>query len=188
MIPFTETRTTPLPSELSFLLADHPRDSWERDPHFLRSTRNWIAAHRLFRDLAYLLRTGAEHYLDGDFDATSYAPRLSVYGDRLVRALHGHHRFEDLSFFPELSEADARFDEGLAILEADHLALDATLDGFTRVSNRALKLLQLDEAQARDEIGAVHDGAVRIEAFLDRHLGDEEDLVVPILLEHRLRG
>lgn len=188
MTASTDIRTTPLPPEMGVLLAEHPREGWEENPHFARSTKEWLSAHRLFRDLAYVLRTGAEHYLDGNFDAEAYAPRLAAYGDRLVRALHGHHRFEDLNFFPELSKADARFDAGLDILEADHLALDMTLDGFTRTSNRVLKLFQLDETQARDEVGAVHDGAARIEAFLDRHLGDEEDLVVPILLEHRLRG
>ncbi|MBV7410803.1 hemerythrin domain-containing protein [Maritimibacter sp. DP1N21-5] len=191
MLDTTQTpdiRTTPLPAEMRLLLDAHPRDGWDQNPAFARSTRDWMAAHQLFRDLAYLLRTGAEHRLDGTWSDEDYAPRLSAYGDRLVRALHGHHRFEDVSFFPELSAADARFDRGLEILEADHLALDAVLDRLTRSGNRALKLMQLDPMQVRGEVGLVRDEAARVEAFLERHLGDEEDLVVPILLEHRLRG
>ncbi|WP_298498100.1 hemerythrin domain-containing protein [uncultured Maritimibacter sp.] len=183
-----DIRTSPLPDEMRALLAQHPREGWEANPAFARSTRDWMAAHGLFRDLAYLLRTGAERYLDGSFDDEAYAPRLSAYGDRLVRALHGHHRFEDLSFFPELSTADPRFDRGLEMLEADHVALDAVLERMTRTGNRALKLLQLDPAQAREEVALVRDEAGRVETFLDRHLSDEEDLVVPILLEYRLRG
>ena len=34
----------------------------------------------------------------------------------------------------------------------------------------------------------IADQAAAIERFLDRHLNDEEDLAVPILLHHRLRG
>ena len=62
------------------------------------------------------------------------------------------------------------------------------LDGFTRTANRAIKLIQLDETQARDEIGRLHGTAQTIEAFLARHLTDEEELAVPIILHHRLRG
>lgn len=38
------------------------------------------------------------------------------------------------------------------------------------------------------EDGSVHLQAEVIEAFLKRHLSDEEDLAVPIILHHRLRG
>jgi len=74
------------------------------------------------------------------------------------------------------------------VLEADHLVLDETLDRFTRSANRAIKLFQLDAAQAREEVGDVQKCATDIESFLARHLADEEDLVVPIILHHKLRG
>ncbi|WP_282152670.1 hypothetical protein [Ruegeria atlantica] len=51
-----------------------------------------------------------------------------------------------------------------------------------------IKLIQLDEAQARSEVGSLRDTSEAIEAFLKRHLSDEEDLAVPIILHHRLRG
>jgi hypothetical protein len=34
----------------------------------------------------------------------------------------------------------------------------------------------------------VHDTIMVIDAFLKRHLSDEEELAVPIILHHRLRG
>ena len=102
--------------------------------------------------------------------------------------LHGHHSWEDHSYFPELSAADPRFGAGLEVLEKDHADLDIVLDDFTRQANRVIKLAALDEAQAYDEAGAVHVQAQVIEAFLKRHLTDEEDLAVPIILHHRLRG
>jgi len=44
------------------------------------------------------------------------------------------------------------------------------LDRFTKGANRVVKLIQLDEPQARDEAGTLHATASEIEAFLARHL------------------
>lgn len=68
------------------------------------------------------------------------------------------------------------------------MALDDVLDRFTRQANRVVKLIHLDEAQARGEAGDLLPITSEIEGFLARHLADEEDLVVPILLHHKLRG
>lgn len=183
-----EIRTEPMPEDMRLLSRDYPRDGWQAHPGFRDKTRHWLGAHQMFRRLGNLVRSETERYLDRNRDPEDYAARLSYYGDALVRNLHGHHGWEDHSFFPELTAADPRFDAGLKILEQDHQALDIVLDRFTRVANRTIKLIQLDEVAARDEAGAVHAEAEVIEAFLARHLSDEEDLAVPIILHHRLRG
>jgi len=113
---------------------------------------------------------------------------MSHFGGTLVGNLHGHHGWEDHSYFPKLSAADPRFDAGLAVLEQDHADLDQVLDDFTRQANRVIKLATLDPAQAHDEAGSVQSTSEVIEAFLKRHLTDEEELAVPIILHHRLRG
>lgn len=177
-----------LPDEMRLLLDAYPRDSWSAHPGFREKTRQWLGAHRMFRQMAARIRKDAEGYLDAALAPEDYAARLSRVGGALVANLHGHHGWEDRSYFPELSAADPRFDAGLEILEQDHADLDLVLDGFTRTANRAIKLIQLDEAQARDEIGRLHGTAETIEAFLARHLSDEEELAVPIILHHRLRG
>lgn len=172
----------------AFLLRDLPREGWPDHPGFARSTRNWMGAHLGFRRLSSFVTATLEEYLDRARDPAEAAADLGWAGDILVRNLHGHHTWEDRSFFPELREADPRFDAGLETLEADHLALDETLDTLTRQANRVIKLVQLDKTQARAEAGGLHDTATRLERFLDRHLTDEEDLIVPIVLTHRLRG
>ena len=188
MTDLTRIRTTPMPEDMQVLLADYPRDGWDAHPNFKDATRKWMGAHQMFRQLAEVTRTETEKYLDKSRDPDDFAGRLSIYGNLLVRNLHGHHHWEDHSYFPELSAADPRFDAGLEILEKDHEALDGILDGFTRASNRVIKLIQLEEAQARDEAGAIHKMTEGIEKLLDRHLTDEEDLAVPIILHHKLRG
>lgn len=181
-------RQEALPEDMRLLLRDYPRDAWPDHPNFAASIQNWMGAHVMFGQLAELIRLNTEGYLDKQIDPDDHARRLSHYGNLLVRNLHGHHHWEDHKFFPELSAADNRFDHGLDTLEADHLVLDDLLDRFTRQANRVVKLTQLDEAQAREEAQSVHDLSGVLEGFLSRHLTDEEDLVVPILLHHKLRG
>lgn len=176
------------PSEVATLLSDYPRDGWTDHPHLAQSTRNWMGAHRGFRQLSRIVAAETESFLDKDRAPEDYAGRLSWYGNMLVRNLHGHHTWEDRSFFPEIREVDARFDQGLETLESDHTTLDEVIGRITEQSNRVIKLIQLDEDQAISEAGGLHDTATRIERFLERHLTDEEDLIVPILLHYRMRG
>ena len=176
------------PDELSFLLNDLPRDTWPDHPGFARATRNWMGAHLGFRHLSGRITDTLEEYLDKRRDPGRVADDLGQLGHVLVRNLHGHHTWEDRSFFPELREAEPRFQAGLDTLEADHEVLDETLGTLTDQANRVIKLIQLDPAQARDEAGPLHETAAKLDGFLARHLQDEEDLIVPIILHHRLRG
>jgi hypothetical protein len=177
-----------LPKEMQILLRDYPRDARPDHPNSARSIQNWMGAHQMFRQLGEICRSDIELYLNKDREAGDFAGRLGHYGNLLVGNLHGHHTWVDRSFFPELQNADARFESGLDALEADHVAMDDILERFTLGANRVIKLAQLDKAQAHTEAGALHKTSAEIERFLTRHLTDEEDLVVPILLHHKMRG
>lgn len=182
------TKREGLPPEMRALLRDLPRDVWQAHPAFARSIRNWMGAHQMFRQLGAIVQEDSETFLDKGMEADRYAARLSHFGNLLVRNLHGHHTWEDRSYFPELRAADPRFAEGLDMLESDHADLDARLEAFTRGANRVVQLAALDPAQMTEEAKPVRDMAERLGGFLHRHLTDEEDLVVPILLHHRLRA
>jgi len=181
-------RQDEMPQEMRFLLDSYPRDTWDAHPGFKEKTKHWLGAHQMFRRVAGRIRLETEGLLNKDMALDDFARRLSLYGGNLVGNLHGHHGWEDHSYFPELSAADPRFDAGLELLEQDHADLDKVLDDFTRTANRLIKLTTLDPAQAYEEAGRVHMTSKTIEAFLQRHLSDEEELAVPIILHHRLRG
>jgi iron-sulfur cluster repair protein YtfE (RIC family) len=181
-------RSDNMPYEMQSLLRSYPRDTWQAHPGFKEKTRHWLGAHRMFRQLSASIRKDTEAFLDHNQDAQEYGARLSYRGAALVNNLHGHHSWEDHSYFPELSKADPRFDAGLEILEKDHEHLDIVLESFTRNANRTLQLMQLDEQSAFEEAAKLHQNSQIIEAFLERHLSDEEELAVPIILHHRLRG
>lgn len=184
----TEIRNIPLPENMRALLAEYPRSGWRSHPNFRQATKNWLRAHRMFRRLAALIHREIKVYLAGDLESNEFAVGLSYYGDALVQNLHGHHHWEDRVYFPELAKAEPRFKARLDMLETDHQALNILLDAFTRQSNRVVKLIQLDETQAQEEAAILPPICEKLEALLSRHLSDEEDLAVPIILHHKLRG
>ena len=181
-------RTEDMPAEMRVLLSEYPRESWQTHAGFREKTEQWLGAHQMFKRVIATVRKDTEDYLDGNKPAQEYISRLAYRGGALINNLHGHHGWEDHSYFPELSAADSRFDAGLAILEKDHATLDQVLVHFAEVANCFIQYSHLDNPRARDEAGALHSVTEIIETLLQRHLGDEEELAVPIILHHRLRG
>ncbi|MBD2841902.1 hemerythrin domain-containing protein [Erythrobacter sp. KMU-140] len=177
-----------MPEAFRILLNETPRDSWETHPSFKTPTRNWLGAHRMFRRLAETIRTTLETHLENRASFRTTVTHLSYYGDALVRNLHGHHNFEDTSYFPELRKADPRFAGGLEILERDHEILDRVLHDFTQQANGLITQFQNNVLPGERPIADIHQTSLAIERLLQRHLADEEELAVPIILHHRLRG
>ena len=133
-------REQDMPEEMRLLLDVYPRSDWESHPGFKEKTRNWLRAHLMFRQVAEVIRGDTEALLNKEVDLRVYVGRLSHYGGNLVSSLHGHHGWEDESYFPELSAADARFDAGLELLEQDHADLDVVLEDITQKANHLIRL------------------------------------------------
>lgn len=177
-----ETRTG-LPETLRVLLTDYPREGWARDPNFQGMVRFWLDRHMMFRKLMTLLLDETEALIDGKADPQHFAGRLSRYGGMFVNELHGHHQIEDIHYFPVLSRQDSRIEEGFRILDKDHHAIDAHLAGFVEGANRLLQGME-SRATLQDRAGAFRGDLVRLNGFLERHLTDEEELVVPVILKY----
>ena len=178
-------RRTGLPDALRVLLADYPREAWANDPGFSPLIRFWLDRHMMFRKLSDRMAGDARAALEGRSDPRAHAAALSRFGGMFVQELHGHHHIEDAHYFPVLSRHDARLERGFALLDADHHALDRHLQAFV---SRANAVLQADALTRHDATGAFLHGLGGFAPLLERHLTDEEDLVVPVLLRHGERG
>ena len=168
-----------LPDALRVLLRDFPRDMWESHPNFAGLVQFWLDRHMMFRRLAETLRSDAEAGLDGRLDPQQMRARLSRFGGMMLNQLHGHHQIEDMHYFPVLSKRDSRLDRGFAILDRDHHAMDGLLNRFATAANDVLR---------GAEPGPFHTDLVSFESMLLRHLEDEEDLIVPVILKHGAEG
>ena len=165
-----------LPEPLRVLLASFPRDGWETNPNFAGLLQFWLDRHLMFRRLTEALETDAQAAIDRTLDPEHHKARVARYGGALVQNLHGHHQIEDAHYFPVLARLEAPLARGFDILDRDHHDLDALLQRFT---NRANALLQ-GTSGAGDFLKDVE----AFRPFLHRHLTDEEELVVPVILKH----
>lgn len=169
-----------LPAELLALLDEHPRAGWPAHPGFHGLVSFWLDRHMGFRHLTRRIASETGALIDGKTDPATFPQRLVPLGRRLVDELIGHHRIEDDAYFPELAALEPRLTRGFDILDADHHELDSLLDDFVTGANTLLQSANLREAAAR-----FHDSLAPFGRMLDRHLADEEDLILPIILKHR---
>lgn len=141
----------------------------------------------MFRRIAERLRADSEAMLDHRLAPDRYGASLSRLGSAFLQELHGHHMIEDAHYFPVLSAREPAIARGFEILDADHHALDARLAAFAERANAAIRGLEGPDA-GRAGVEAFRAELVGLAALLDRHLTDEEDLVVPVILRHGAAG
>lgn len=129
-------------TKMQSLLRGYPRKKWDARPSFKKKIANGLVRTRC---LGNSVHKDNKSYLSGDQDSNDYADHLSYRGVALIGNLHGHHGWEDHSYFPEMSAADPHFDARLEVLEKDHADLDVVLISFTLTAIRTIKLVEVDE-------------------------------------------
>jgi hemerythrin-like domain-containing protein len=175
-----------LPEPLRLLLDTHPRESWKAHPDFHGLVSFWLERHMMFRQLMEHMGRETEAFLDGSREVQGFAQGVARYGGLFVNQLHGHHQIEDHHYFPLLRQKDARIERGFDLLDADHHALDGILNRFVEQANGAIQGAGGPDPKAG--AGALRDGLAELERLIGRHLEDEEDLIVPVILIHGADG
>jgi iron-sulfur cluster repair protein YtfE (RIC family) len=170
-----ETRTG-LPDALRVLLDEMPRMGWEQHPDFPGLARFWLERHMMFRRIVAALGADAEKRLDNTVSADWLAQRVSRFGGMLLGGLQEHHNIEDTVYFPKMQLLEPRLVRGFDMLDKDHHALDAWLNQFAQAANGVIG------SPSRDTTGAFASELQRFGPLLERHLIDEEDLIVPVIL------
>ena len=174
-----ETRTG-LPEPLRVLLRDYPRHGWQADPQFHGLVSFWLDRHLMFRDLMSRMTQETETFLNGDSDDRRFARVIAHYGSAFVNQLHGHHQIEDQHYFPILRTRDPRIEAGFDLLDNDHHALDGLLARFVDQANGVIQAAPGQDPQRA--AATLHSGLIDLTRLIGRHLDDEEDLIVPVIL------
>jgi len=106
-------------------------------------------------------------------------PRLQF----LLSQLGVHHQIEDLHYFPIFRAAEARLARGFDVLEGDHHAIHADMARTAETANALLRALAGDAdtlIRCGEDYAAASGTLLK---GLTRHLDDEEDLIVPLILD-----
>lgn len=175
-----ETRSG-LPDEWRFLLEQHPREGWMSHTNLGEHIRFWLTIHRHFRMMGAHLTSMSGAFREGEISASGFrqdvAPRLQQF----LSTLDHHHRIEDHHFFPRFMEAEKRLVKGIELLEEDHHVIDAEVQHMAQVANALLQ--SSDDESLKRSSNAFADSSDRIVKLLGRHLDDEEEIVVPLMLD-----
>jgi hemerythrin-like domain-containing protein len=181
-------RRSGLPADLRFLVEKYPREDWQAHDNIHGMANMWLQRHDMFRELGGVLTGSIADYRDGRSDAQQFArffaPRLNFF----LGNLDGHHNVEDQHYFPVFAEAETRLKRGFDILDSDHHMIHEGLERNAESANGFLRALQENEDKQRFAADAYADENTRLIAMLTRHLEDEEDLIIPLILERGDRG
>lgn len=173
-----------LPGELRFLLEQHPRGTWETHDNLGGLMQFWLSRHDGFRTLGETLSQALERFREGEIAAERFGGFLAPRLQHFLGELHHHHMIEDHHYFPVFMAAETRLVRGFEILEGDHELIHERIG---TVVTRANELLGLLGDGDRDRIRRAADlyaaDSDRLITGLMRHLEDEEDLIVPLVLE-----
>lgn len=177
-----------LPEPLRVLLAQYPRDIWQSHRNFDGLTRFWLERHLMFRQVLARLQADTRAFIDRGADPDRFTPETARMMGFFLNQLDGHHKIEDMHYFPQLMGLEERLVPGFDLLDSDHHALDGELHEMATDTNTMLGHLRAREAvPGRDAAGRLETRLTRFAGFLDRHLIDEEELVVPVILHHAPR-
>ncbi len=175
------------PDDLRVLLARFPREQWEGHANLGEMARFWLSRHAMFRELSAMIEDIARKFNAGQMPAAEFPRQLVPRLQFLLSQLGVHHQIEDLHYFPIFRAADDRLARGFDVLEGDHHAIHADMAQTAETANALLRALSANTAGNGDALKrcgddyAIASGAL-IKGLI-RHLDDEEDLIVPLILD-----
>ncbi len=138
--------------------------------------------HRDLLDGSAKLSRGIEQLLDvpgSDVGEAVARMKFLPFSHNLIGFAHHHHEIEDHGYFPQFARMYPKLNRGFALLDGDHKVLDAALDE-TQMALNALNRATV----TRDSLAALHKGGLALEKILNRHIWDEEEVIIPIFLRH----
>lgn len=172
-----------LPDDLRFLLEKYPRETWQQHANLGEMAQFWLQRHDMFRELSGMLQGSVSEYREGRLAPAAFAqwfaPRLRFF----LQQLHGHHQIEDMHYFPVFAKAERRLQRGFDILDSDHHVIHDALERNSEKAREFLLALQQNEDKQRFAADAYADENAGLMDMLTRHLADEEDIIIPLILD-----
>ncbi|WP_027146374.1 hemerythrin domain-containing protein [Mesorhizobium sp. WSM3626] len=177
-----------LPEDLRWLAEKYPRENWQAHANIHGMANMWLQRHDMFRELGGMLTGGIDDYREGALAAPDFARWFAPRLNHFLGHLDGHHNVEDYQYFPAFTKAEPRLKRGFDILDADHHTIHEGLERNAEAANAFIRTLQESEDKQRFAADAYAEENSRLIAMLTWHLADEEDLIIPLILDRGDQG
>jgi iron-sulfur cluster repair protein YtfE (RIC family) len=175
-------------ADLRVLIDRYPREVWQGHANLGAMAQFWLSRHDMFREIGMALDAAVVAFRHGTATAEDFRawlpPRLQFF----LQQLNAHHQVEDLHYFPVFQAAESRLAHGFDVLESDHLAIHQSIERAVETANAFVRTPVNDArplCKAGDTYAAANNALLR---QLRRHLDDEEDLIIPLILDRTEAG
>ena len=177
-----------LPDEIAYLRANYPKPEWRSHANYGELADYWLRVHDSLREHGRQLDRATQAFRASLSDADQFQRAFVPSFNHFLQHLAGHHQIEDQAYFPKFRALDPRMAAGFDVLEKDHVLIHETLLASVEGARGMIaELAQGGDARLR-AVDAYAAHSARLLELLLRHLADEEDLVIPAMLEHGERS
>lgn len=171
-----------LDPSLMFLAQQHSRP-WDENPRLGQTAAFWLQRHTYFRKLDGLIRDTTDAAAARQIDPDRFNPWAARHLALFLGQLDEHHQVEDHNYFPLFRRAEPRLAKGFDILDGDHELIHGHIDVLAEKANAFLQAPQDDPDAVRALIEKFRETYAVMGRDLVQHLDDEEDLIVPLLID-----
>ena len=171
-----------LPVALRPTLLEEAESDWRNHPRYAGKARFFMNIHRQLIDGSAQLARALEQLSDtpeSEVKDHLRAMNLLAGADHLISFAHRHHEIEDHGYFPQFIRLYPQLERALGLMDSDHDILETALHG----AEAGLNTLKQGKVN-RDTLMALHKDAKALNKVLERHIMDEEEVIIPIFLRH----
>ena len=167
------------------LLREFPRSIWPEASPEDATSRLLLSRHGGFRNRVEMLLNASQAALNDTVSPLNFTYELARELHFFVPLLEGHHQAESARLYPRLIQHYPTLQDKFVILDRDHMDIDMALGSLKKVPERLMTQAPT-KALFHQETEQLCVELYRFQRLLARHLDDEEDLVIPILLKLNL--
>ena len=171
------------PPDLRMLLEKYPREVWPGHANLGETAKFWLGRHNMFRELGGMLGKATADFREGTMSPENFRPFFAPRLQFFLQQLEGHHQVEDLHYFPVFRAAETRLVRGFDVLEGDHEEIHREIGAVVDAANGLLQRMESDADARRTATDVYATTSDRQLKSLLRHLDDEEDLIIPVILD-----
>ncbi len=177
-----------LPSDIAYLREKYPEPQWRAHRNFGEMSDFWLQVHGMLREEGGPLKRMTHAFREGRVGAPGLQRLFAPLLRRFLYHLEGHHSIEDAHLFPRFRALDRRMVVGFDLLENDHAIIHEKLVASAGSGQNLVAALAEGGAAAGRAADAYAAHSDQLLDWLMRNLSDEEDLVIPAMLEHTDRA
>lgn len=172
-----------LPEPYRYLVEAFPRLRWH-DREGGAVARFWLQMHSGFRRETAQMQALTGAWRAGDLALPDLHRQLIPTLQHFLQHLDGHHNVETHHYFPVMRQVEPRIGAGIDLLDRDHDAIHEHLETLLQGGIGFHQGVAGAAPDASDRAARLADIIDRASGPLARHLEDEEDIVIPLMVRH----